>query len=120
MAVIGRVEGLEPLVSITLQGTGGNRQNVRAIVDTGFTGYLTLPLAAISSLGLALQDVIDAELADGSIAQIETYRGTVDWQGVVKPIVVCATEGSALLGMMLLDGSTLVIEAIDGGTVTIS
>jgi len=42
----------EARVPLTVRGPNGQSQGVAAIIDTGFSGHLTLPLAIIEALGL--------------------------------------------------------------------
>ncbi|MDE0077707.1 MAG: hypothetical protein OXO50_09320 [Caldilineaceae bacterium] len=43
----------EAMIHLVLRGFAGEEQTVEAIIDTGFTGYLTLPAALIAWLGLS-------------------------------------------------------------------
>jgi len=47
------------------------------------------------------------------------YRATVIWNGQLKVVDVAASESEPLLGMSLLYGFKLQIEAIERGTVII-
>ena len=42
---------LEAVVAIPLQGPAGQTQEVDAVIDTGFNGYLTLPPTMVADLG---------------------------------------------------------------------
>ena len=55
-----------------------------AIVDTGFTGFLTLPLSQIAQLGFSYEGIIDARLGDGRAAEFDMFAGTVLWDGYVR------------------------------------
>lgn len=41
---------------------------VEAVIDTGFTGHLTLPPVVVCSLNLSERGFVEVELADGSAA----------------------------------------------------
>jgi hypothetical protein len=43
----------EATIRIVVSGPSGQQQEIEAIIDTGFTGFLTLPPALIQALGLA-------------------------------------------------------------------
>ena len=45
----------EAVVSLPLRGPAGRARDVDAVVDTGFTRFLTLPPAMVADLGLAVQ-----------------------------------------------------------------
>ena len=56
---------LEAVVTIPLQGPSGQTQEVDAVIDTGFNGYLALPPTLVADLGLPVVGEADAVLADG-------------------------------------------------------
>jgi predicted aspartyl protease len=43
----------EATIRLVVSGPSGQQQEIEAIIDTGFTGFLTLPPALIQALGLA-------------------------------------------------------------------
>ena len=45
-------ENYEATIRLTLRGTTGEEHDIEAIIDTGFTGHLTLPRALIDRLAL--------------------------------------------------------------------
>ena len=63
---------LQAVVRLRLRGPGGVEADTDALIDTGFTSYLTLPPAMIFQLGLARQSGGSARLADGSLRQFAT------------------------------------------------
>lgn len=102
-------------------GSGdGKRQTIDALVDTGFTGYLTLPSPIIKKLGLQLYMRETVTLGDGNDCDFDVHRGLVIWDGEFRLIDINASEASPLLGMGLLYGYRIQIDAIDGGLVTIT
>jgi clan AA aspartic protease len=92
---------------------------VDAIIDTGFTGYLTLPLAAIHSLNLQLYSREEGMLGDGSRCIFDVYVGLVIWDGEYRYIDINAAETDPLVGMSLLYDYRLQIDVVEGGIVTI-
>lgn len=123
MAISGAVEltddGLEPEVPLTVLNATGDRFDSRAIVDTGFTGELTLPEELVRELGYSYGGSADGTLADGSERLMHFYYGWVIWHGRERGIVVVAAEGQPLIGMELLSGSRLTVDATPGGEVAI-
>src|SRR5438105_15966133 len=63
--IAGVVQSDEGRIRLKVKGPKGERE-VEAIVDTGFTAYLTLPPPLIAALGLQWQRVESFTLADGS------------------------------------------------------
>ena len=90
---------------------------VSAIVDTGFSGYLTLPVSIIERLNLPQTDTEEASLADGSIIRFGAYQVTVDWDDEERTVTALAAEGSPLLGISMLMGSIGTFEFQEGGNV---
>ena len=42
----------EAVVSLVLRGPEGQTREVNAVIDTGYSGFLTLPAALVADLGL--------------------------------------------------------------------
>ncbi len=123
MAIRGSVtdDGLEPEVPVTFHGRGDlfDLDDVRAVVDTGFTGELTLPLEDIRRLGYPHAGTARGTLADGSETRMSYYEGMVWWLDELRDVAVVAAEGQPLIGMELLDGARLTVEGKPGGEVLI-
>jgi clan AA aspartic protease len=109
----------EATIDLSLQGASGVEVEVEAVLDTGFTDYLTLPAALIGTLQLPYLDSAEFTLADGSILSMKIYRVTVLWDGNPRSIPVLEADGGPLVGMSLLYGSRLTVDVLDGGRVTI-
>ena len=67
----------EPVVTLGVQGPSGQSQEIEAVIDTGFTGFLTLPPAMVTELGLRYRSRGWATLADGSEVPFDVYDVTV-------------------------------------------
>ena len=109
----------EAIVPLTLLGSGGSRVEVEAVIDTGFTGHLTLLAEVVRSLALSGRGFVEVELADGSTAALEVYDARVLWRGRERLVPVYEAEGGPLVGMSLLRGSRLTVEVEPGGDVVI-
>ncbi|NOT57826.1 MAG: clan AA aspartic protease [Deltaproteobacteria bacterium] len=107
------------LIPIHFPNTQGQEDPIEAIIDTGFTGFLTLPLPQIAKLGFPYQGLIDARLGNGSAAEFDMFAGAVLWDGQLRTGIVLAVEGTPLVGMALLRGSRVTLDVEDGGLVTI-
>ena len=110
---------LEAVLPLTVQGTAGRAQEVEAVIDTGFSGFLTLPSALVGVLGLAFDGVGWAVLADGTETRFDVYDATLLWDGRQRRIYVYATETTPLAGMRLLEGHDLHVEVESGGRVVV-
>lgn len=109
----------EAIIRLRVVGISGQTYSFDAVIDTGFTGYLTLPLAVIIAMGFAFAGYQNVELANGSIELVEVYNGDVDWDGQQRFVEIDAAETDPLVGMSLLYGYKLTLEALDGGSVLI-
>jgi len=58
-------------------------------------------------------------LADGSEVLLKKYHATVLWHDLPHQISILQSDGGSLLGMGLLEGQRLTIDAIEGGEVRI-
>jgi predicted aspartyl protease len=69
--------GYEATIRLTVQDVSGQAHAVDAVIDTGFTGFLSLPPALIATLGLPWLCPQQGVLADGSIEVFDVYAGIV-------------------------------------------
>ena len=109
----------EAVITLKVLGSEGREQQIEAVVDTGFTGFLTLPSAFIAALRLPWRRRGRAELADGSATVFDVYEARVLWDGEDRRIAIDSAETEPLIGMSLLYGYALTVQVIDGGSVTI-
>lgn len=109
----------EAVIRLFVRDVGGQEHERDVIVDTGFNGWLTLPPDFITALGLRWQRFGRAILADGSETVFNIYEGTILWDGQPIPIPVDEADAEPLVGMSLLYGYELVVQAVDGGSVTL-
>ena len=109
----------EPVVTLALQGPAGQTREIRAVIDTGFTGFLTVTPALATELGLAYRGISRATLADGSEVTFPYYGVSVLWDGRIKHVAADAADTTPLVGIRLLDSHSLYLEVGDGGRVVI-
>ena len=109
----------EATLRLVVGNANSQRQVIDAVIDTGFTGFLTLPLATITSLNLQLYGREEGTLGDGSTCIFDVYSGLVIWDGELQRIDINASEAAPLVGMSLLYGYRIQLDAIEGGSVTI-
>ncbi len=109
----------EAVIGLVVQGPSGRARDVRAVVDTGFSRFLTLPSAIVTELGLVFRGVDRFFLADGSEVTLDVYAVTVLWDGRPRDVDALVADTQPLMGMRLLDGHSLYVEVEDGGRVAI-
>lgn len=110
---------LKARLIVDLIATGGTNHPVEFEIDTGFTGSITLPRDLIRLLGLTQQGTSLATLADGQVVEFNIYIARAAWHGQQRDMVVFESESEPLIGMTMLKGSRLTLEAEEGGEVTI-
>ena len=79
--MIGTVRADQALLRLTVIGPEGARRGVEAVLDTGFTGFLTRPLDTVNALQLPLAGNRRVTLGDGTIVVLDVYLGAVIWDG---------------------------------------
>ena len=104
-------DGREAGLGVEVLSAGGTSSlQVETVVDTGFTGHLTLPSATVEALGLPTIGSADSILAGGSLVMEDVCMARVLWHGEERPVRVLVADATPLLGMALLRGSELRVE----------
>jgi clan AA aspartic protease len=111
-------ENFEAIISVSVKN-GNSLKLFDAVIDTGFTGFLSLPTAIIIELGLQWSYRDRATLGDGSETVFDVYNAEILWNGRLREIEIDAAETEPLLGMALLRRYRLQVDTIEGGLVTI-
>ncbi len=109
----------EAIVPLSLRGPTGQTREVNAVIDTGYSGALTLPPALVAELGLPYVFSSKATLADDTEVGFRVHRVTTLWNGGARHIEADAVGSAPLVGMLLLDSHNLNIDVEDGGRVVI-
>ena len=94
-------------------------EKVEALIDTGFTGELTLPSDLIERFGLPRIGELPITLGDGQIVDVEMYLAIVLWHGEERIVQALCTDGKPLIGMSLLYGNRLTLDVVTDGEVSI-
>ena len=109
----------EALVPLSLRGPEGRTREVNAVIDTGYSGALTLPPALVAELELPYVFSSKATLADDTEVGFRVHRVTALWDSGPRHIEADAVGSTPLAGMALLDSHSLYMEVEDGGRVVI-
>ena len=118
--ISGRVdENLQAWIPVDILDGRGAFRPIRAVLDTGFTGGLTLPAEAIRSLHMSFAGERPASLANGETVNLACWLGTVLWHGHRRSVLILQTDGYPQLGMSLLHGSRVSLEVSYEGDVAI-
>jgi clan AA aspartic protease len=116
----GTIVNLQAKINVVLRLAPGQELEIGCVVDTGFSGFLTLPSIAVERLGLPYLININANLADHSSVKTNVHAATIVWNGQERNITVLAMGQRPLIGTALLENQNLSIDFREGGKVTIN
>src|ERR1700747_2984876 len=105
MSVTGSFNNLgNPVIPIAVSGPVTNPTPFAAMMDTGFSGFLLLPILQAFPVGLILQGTTPITLADGSTQNKLTCLGVVHFDGEqqVGLIIIEWQNTDVLVGMDFL------------------
>ena len=109
-----------PMILLKLSGLDGRSETVAALIDTGYDGNLTVTPEIAEKLAFPFREMRSFELGSGQIKDFPIHDARIEWDGkIIDSLSTIVTEGGVLIGMSLLEGYTLFIDAIDGGEVRI-
>lgn len=96
----GRVvaDGTEAVLPLRViaPGLGGRQAEILAVIDTGFTGHLTLSVELARSLALPELGSEEMVLADGSTEVASVHLATVEWHGRSRTLPALAVGDDPL------------------------
>ena len=110
---------LEPTVELLVRKPGGQTTPITFVVDTGYTGTLTLKPDLIRFLDLQSVGSGTATLADGSRIGHAVYEVELEWDGRVRVVHADEADTDPVIGCLLLADHRVSADMADGGTVTI-
>lgn len=109
----------EAVIDLQVQGPDGRTQEIEAVVDTGYTGFLTLPASVVAKLDLPFLHLRWVTLADDTEVDLDVHDATILWDGHPIDIEADVAGSTPLIGMLLLDGYRLTVDVEVGGDVVI-
>lgn len=112
---------LEAAVTLSVYGENAATELVDFVIDTGFTEDAALPLDIINRLGLRpAAGTVEIALADGSVGRFERYTAYMLWHSRLREVIVLDLGSEPLIGMELLRGCNISIDAMPDGVVAIA
>jgi len=110
----------EAIVELVVIGNNNLAKTIHAVIDTGYTGFLTLSPALTLELQLTWYMQQQGMLGDGSVRLFNVYEASIIWDGQERAIEVNEADADCLVGMGLMEGYEPVIRNVPGGVVTLS
>jgi predicted aspartyl protease len=104
---------------LLVTGPGGVAVGTTALLDTGFSGALTLPPSLVRLLDLPLQTTMPVTLAHGLRVTLRIFEAQVLWHGQQRSVPVHECDNVPLVGVGLVYGSRLRADVLDGGELSI-
>jgi predicted aspartyl protease len=94
----------DPHIVIQLSGAFGPQHAIDCLIDSGFTGFLSLPLTQAFPVGLILQSTTNVVFANGQTEVRLVCLGLVDLDGVREAgLILVESQGTqAAIGMDFL------------------
>lgn len=111
--------GLEARISVDIVGIARIFRTLEVVVDTGYTGWMSLPEPIINDIGLDYAGIRPSTLANGQTVPTDAYNAGLLWHGQPIDIVVQALNNKPMIGTELLANCHLTINWWDGGDVII-
>ncbi len=92
-----------PTIEIEVSNPLGWKRTVKALIDTGFDGFLSLPILEAFPIGLLMRGTMPVTLADGSTKQTLYCLGGIHFEGDFEVgVVLIESEGNPLVGLSFL------------------
>ena len=110
---------LRAVVRVYVEGPNLASWLCHATVDTGFSEHMTLPGDVIDYLGLQSAGFTEARMANDQVQRFDLFHAEAIFGGRIQNILVHRTESESLIGMSLLSGGVIKIDARLGGAVEI-
>lgn len=94
-----------PIITIDVSGAYDQPFPISGIVDTGFSGFISIPLVQAFPIGLVLRGTINLTLADGSTQARLMCLGMAHFEGEeqLDLITIETTGDQVLIGMQFLN-----------------
>ena len=109
-----------PIIPVDLLEQGRRLHRIEIPIDTGFQGFLMLPLRIILQMGGMPNRRIRMTLANERSGSFDEYLTRLLWFDQIREVPTLASTDEFLVGLFLLAESRIEIDLTPGGTVTIS
>lgn len=112
-------DDLELILKLVVAGPDARSAEIESVIDTGFSGALTLPVDLVERLQLQFARYVNGELADGSQTVVPLFFGNLRWADRLLEVEVAVAGASPLVGVQPLNGYRLIANYVPNGAVAI-
>ena len=109
----------EPRLTVDILNHRGAAFPTEVVIDTGFTGSMTLPSDISSNLQLQRTQSRRVSLAHGNPVTVRTDAATTIWHGTIRRVRALELASKPLIGMSLLWDSDVAMAVRENGPVVI-
>jgi len=99
----GFFDGRQPCVKMQVSGTQGNPEEISAVIDTGFNGFLMMSAAKAEPHQFETGPSTAATLADGSRIALQTALARIGFAGRTKQGVVTLAPAHVTISLVGID-----------------
>jgi len=82
----GTVSRQQAMMPVVITQPDGKRLSLEFVVDTGFVGFLTLPVGAVTALGFPFLFDLPINLADDINTRAAVRETQIEWQRVSRVV----------------------------------
>ena len=117
--IAGSVQNGQAVVAVVYHIPGLGSISHDHVIDTGFSGDLTLPRDVVERLRLAYDRDQEIRLANDALDLVPVHLAMIEIGGNVREATVFSTGNRPLFGTGLMEGKELVIQFVEGGMATL-
>lgn len=117
--ILGKVRDNEVVVRLRAFDSQGIAHELDAVLDTGFSGALSLPRSLVAALGGVWQSHDRVVLGDGRECQFHVFEVPIEWDGEHRLVSALESDCDPLIGMELIQGFEVNFKVRQNGKVTI-
>ena len=114
--MVGNIPILKPRVSLAVANADAFHRDLVFTVDTGFTGWLTLPASIIRDLDLQYRGTRPYLTARDEVSRADLYLAFV----ASVPVIAHQLDAEPLLGVAMMNECRLTVDFWEGGDVTVT
>ena len=117
--IIGKISEGRPVIPVTFRLPGAPDLQLECVIDTGFAGYVTLPLAAVVAMRFPFFYKLPTNLANDARVLTDVFTGFILWQDAETEVETLAMGRRPLIGRALLANNHIDMDFRENGLIRI-